>query len=282
MIQAIPVLSKQLSRVAFALVVITTAGAVFYPFYWMIIASLQPEGASFASHTLFIPAGISGEAYVNLLLRKPMMLWVFNTFLVTAVSTAIVIPLALLAAYSITRFRFRGRTGFIFSILLTQLLPVTSLVIPLFLIFRAYKLLNTLGGVTIAYVTFLLPFTIWMLWGYLQTIPGDFEEAAMVDGCSRMGAFVRVTLPIAIPGLTAAALFAFLESWNQYLLAFVLTSSESNWVVSLGLFSFTSEYVILVEQMMAASVVASIPALLVFITLQRFLRGGLALGGLRG
>lgn len=104
----------------------------------------------------------------------------------------------------------------------------------------------------------------------------------MVDGCNRLGAFLRVTVPLAIPGLAAVALFAFLESWNQYLLAYVLTSSEDKWVISLGLYSFIGEYVVLVEQMMAASVIASIPALLVFVILQRYLRGGLALGGLRG
>lgn len=104
----------------------------------------------------------------------------------------------------------------------------------------------------------------------------------MVDGCTRFGAFLRVTVPIAIPGIVAAALFAFLESWNQYILAYALTSSTEKWVVSLGLYAFIGEYTVLVEQMMAASVMASIPALAVFVALQRYLRGGLALGGLKG
>lgn len=269
-------------KLGFALIVFFTAVAIFYPFYWMVMASLQPEGSSLANVALLIPRRVTGEAYVNLFLRKPMLLWIVNTFIITLASTAIVVPLSLLAAYALNRFRFRGRTGVIFFVLMTQLLPASALVVPLFLIFRNYRLLNTLQGVSIAYMSFLLPLAIWILWGYMQTIPAEFEEAAMVDGCSRLGAFMRVTVPLAVPGLASVALFAFLESWNQYLLAYVLTGSEDKWVISLGLFSFIGEYVVLVEQMMAASVVASIPALLVFVTLQRYLRGGLALGGLRG
>lgn len=255
---------------------------IFYPFYWMVMASGLPEGSSLSSTTLLIPGSISLEAYATVLLRKPMLLWTANTLLVTILSTIFVTPLALLAAYSMSRFRFRGRMAMIFFVLLTQLLPATSVLIPLFLVFRAYGLLNNLLGVTIAYVTFLMPQTIWILWGYLKTIPGDFEESAMVDGCTRFGAFLRVTVPIAVPGIVAAALFAFLESWNQYILAYALTSSTEKWVVSLGLYAFIGEYTVLVEQMMAASVMASIPALAVFVALQRYLRGGLALGGLKG
>ena len=255
---------------------------IFYPFYWMVMASGLPEGSSLARTTVLIPGSISLEAYAAVLLQKPMLLWTANTLLVTVLSTAFVTPLALLAAYSMSRFRFRGRMAMIFFVLLTQLLPATSVLIPLFLVFRAYGLLNNLLGVTIAYVTFLMPQTIWILWGYLKTIPGDFEESAMVDGCTRFGAFLRVTVPIAIPGIVAAALFSFLESWNQYILAYALTSSTDKWVVSLGLFAFIGEYTVLVEQMMAASVMASIPALAVFVALQRYLRGGLALGGLKG
>ena len=128
----------------------------------------------------------------------------------------------------------------------------------------------------------MLPLAIWVLWGYLQGIPIAFEEAALVDGCTNFQAFVKVTLPLALPGLVATALFVFLEGWNHYLLAFVLAGSTSQWVISLGLYSFIGMYSIQVEQMMAASVVAAAPALLVFAILQRYLRGGLALGGLKG
>jgi ABC-type glycerol-3-phosphate transport system permease component len=274
--------NRRLLWIGFAIVVTTTAIAIIYPFYWMVTASFAPEGSSLSRVSLVIPPSFSLNAYVNLFARKPMALWLLNTFLVTAFSSGIAVPLALLAAYSLNRYRFRGRTGFIFFVLLAQLLPVTSVVIPLFLIFRSYRLLDTLPGITIAYMTFMLPLAIWILWGYLQGIPVDFEEAALVDGCNRAQAFIRVTLPLALPGVAATLMYCFLEGWNQYFLAYVLTSNEDKWVVSLGLFSFIGEYSVEIEQMMAASVVAALPALVVFVILQRFLRGGLSLGGLRG
>jgi multiple sugar transport system permease protein len=124
--------------------------------------------------------------------------------------------------------------------------------------------------------------SIWVLWGYMQSIPLEFEEAAMVDGCSSLQAFLRVTLPLATPGLAATGLFIFLEGWNHYLLAFVLAGNTDQWVISLGLYSFIGQYNIQIEQMMATSAIAAVPALVVFAILQRFLRGGLALGGLKG
>lgn len=271
-----------ISRFGFFVLVITTVIAVVYPFYWMVMASFTPEGYSLANGPLFLPEEFSIEAYQSIFAERPLLTWIGNTLLVTVTATMIVLPAALLAAYSLNRFRFRGRTPFIFFVLLSQLLPSSAVIVPLYLIFRDYKLLNTVLGVTIAYTTFMLPMGVWVLWGYIQTIPQDFEEAAMVDGCNGFQAFMRVTLPLAAPGIAATALFIFLEGWNHYLLAFVLTSDTSQWVISLGLYAFIGQYNIQIEQMMATSVIAAIPALVAFAVLQRFLRGGLALGGLKG
>jgi multiple sugar transport system permease protein len=271
-----------ISRLGFFVLVVTTVIAVVYPFYWMVMASFTPEGYSLANGPLFLPEEFSIEAYQSIFAERPLLTWIGNTLLVTITATLIVLPAALLAAYSLNRFRFRGRTPFIFFVLLSQLLPSSAVIVPLYLIFRDYKLLNTVLGVTIAYTTFMLPMGVWVLWGYIQTIPQDFEEAAMVDGCNGFQAFMRVTLPLAAPGIAATALFIFLEGWNHYLLAFVLTSDTSQWVISLGLYAFIGQYNIQIEQMMATSVIAAIPALVAFAVLQRFLRGGLALGGLKG
>lgn len=271
-----------ISRLGFFVLVVTTVIAVVYPFYWMVMASFTPEGYSLANGPLFLPEEFSIEAYQSIFAERPLLTWIGNTLLVTVTATLIVLPAALLAAYSLNRFRFRGRTPFIFFVLLSQLLPSSAVIVPLYLIFRDYKLLNTVLGVTIAYTTFMLPMGVWVLWGYIQTIPQDFEEAAMVDGCNGFQAFMRVTLPLAAPGIAATALFIFLEGWNHYLLAFVLTTDTSQWVISLGLYAFIGQYNIQIEQMMATSVIAAIPALVAFAVLQRFLRGGLALGGLKG
>jgi len=272
----------RLTRFGFFAVLITTIIAVVYPLYWMLMGSLAPEGYTMANSPLLFPESFSLDAYRNLLARKPMLLWIWNTIVVTVAATAVTLPLSILAAYALNRYRFRGRMPTIYFILLTQLLPASALIVPLFIIFRGMGLLDSLVGITIAYTSFTMPLAIWVLWGYLQGIPFDFEEAALVDGCTQLGAFVRVTLPLAVPGVAATSLFIFLESWNHYLLALVLTSSARNWVISLGLFSFIGEYVVEVEQMLAASVITVIPAFLLFFVMQRFLRGGLALGGMKG
>jgi ABC-type glycerol-3-phosphate transport system permease component len=271
-----------LTKLGFAFLVICTCIAVAYPFYWMVMASFVPEGYSIANAPVLVPEMFTLDTYRTLFETRPIGTWLLNTTVVSVGSTLLAVPLSVLAAYSLHRFRFRGRRFVIFFILLTQLLPATAIIVPFFITFRNYGLYNSLEGVTLAYMTFTVPLGIWILWGYFQSIPLDFEEAALVDGCTQLGAFVRVTLPLATPGIVATSLYIFLDGWNQYLLAYILTSANSKWVISLGLFSFIGEYFVEIEQMMAASVVASLPALLLFAILQRYLRGGLAVGGMKG
>lgn len=267
----------------FFALVSTSAVAIVYPFYWMVMASFTPEGHSMGGQApLLWPGEWSIEPWLAIFREKPLLRWLGNTTVINVGATLIVLPLSLLAAYSLNRYRFRGRVAFIFLVLLSQLLPASALIVPLFLMFRDAGLLNTTSGVILAYTTFMLPLAIWVLWGYMQGIPLSFEEAALVDGCNAFQAFTRVTLPLAMPGLAATALFVFLEGWNHYLLAFVLASNTNQWVISLGLYAFIGQYAVQVEQMMATSVVAAIPALLVFAILQRYLRGGLAFGGMKG
>jgi multiple sugar transport system permease protein len=273
---------RSLNRIGLGVLTLVTAIAVAYPVYWMLIASLQAPGTAQIDQAWLVPSHFSLQAYADAFTQKPMALWIANTLLVTGVSTLLAMGAALLGAYAVARFRFPGRNAVLFILLLTQLVPASSLIIPLFLTFRGYGLYDSLPALAVAYVSFTVPEALWVLWGYLQNISEDYENAAMVDGCTRLGAFWRVTLPLAMPGVAAAALFCFLEGWNQYLLAYVLTSSSSNWVISLGLFSFVGEYVTNVEQMMAASVVASLPSILLFVILQRYLKGGLTVGGLTG
>jgi multiple sugar transport system permease protein len=274
--------ARSLNRIGLAILTAVTAIGVAYPVYWMIIASLQATGSAQIDQAWLLPRHPSVQAYVDVFTQREMARWIGNTLLVTGVSTVVAMGVALLGAYAVARFRFPGRNSVLFFLLLTQLVPASSLIIPLFLTFRGYGLYDSLPAIAVAYVSFTVPEALWVLWGYLQNLSEDYENAAMVDGCTRFGAFWRITLPLSLPGVAAAALFCFLEGWNQYLLAYVLTSSSANWVVSLGLFSFIGEYVTNVEQMMAASVVASIPSVVLFVILQRYLKGGLTVGGLTG
>lgn len=275
--------SQVIGSLGFVVLLVTATIAIVYPFYWMVMASFTPQGYSLGFETpLFLPQQFSIDAWQAIFREKPLLLWLGNTTLINVTATFVVMPVSLLASYSLNRYRFRGRMPFIIFVLLGQLLPASALIVPLFLMFRDAGLLNTTGGVVIAYITFMLPTAIWVLWGYMQGIPLFFEEAALVDGCNRFQAFRLVTLPLAMPGLAATSLFIFLDGWNHYLLAFVLAGSMDQWVISLGLFSFIGAYHVEIEQMMATSVVAAAPALVVFALLQRHLRGGLALGGMKG
>jgi len=270
------------NEILFFLLVLSITLVVIYPFYWMVMASFTPQGYSLANGPLLLPDEFSIEAYRSVFGEKPITKWLWNTVVITLGATAIVLPIAIMAAYSMTRYRFRGKAPFIFFVLASQLLPASALMVPFFVVFRDYNLLDTIRGVTLSYTTFMLPMAIWVMWGYMQTVSIDFEEAALVDGCTKLGAFVRVTLPLAMPGIAATGMFIFLEGWNHYLLGYILTSSTDKWVISLGLFSFIGQYNIQIEQMMATSVIAAVPALFVFGILQRFLQGGLSLGGLKG
>ncbi len=272
-----------INSLGFVVVLVTTTVAIVYPFYWMVMASFMPLGYSLGNETpLLLPKQFSIDPWLAIFRERPLLLWLGNTTIINVTATFVVIPVSLLASYSLNRYRFRGRMPFIVFVLLGQLLPASALIVPLFLMFRDAGLLNTTGGVVIAYITFMLPTAIWVLWGYMQGIPLYFEEAALVDGCNRFQAFRLVTLPLAMPGLAATSLFIFLDGWNHYLLAFVLAGSTDQWVISLGLFAFIGAYHTEIEQMMATSVVAAAPALAVFALLQRHLRGGLALGGVKG
>lgn len=274
--------ARRLHRAGASVLALTTGIAIAYPVYWMLLASLQPEGTSLAQVTVLLPQTLRLDAYRNIFLQRPIPMWLWNTFRISAASSLAALAVSILAAYSLTRFQFRGRGALGFGILLAQLLPASALIVPLFLIFRTYRLLDTLMAVGVSYTSFTVPLAVWVLWGYLQAVPKDFEEAAMVDGCTQFGAFLRTTLPLSLPGVVATGLFAFLEAWNEYLLAFVLTTSPDRWTVSVGLFGFINQYVVLPEQMMAASLVATMPAVAVFLLLQQFLRGGLTLGGVTG
>src|SRR5437773_2122799 len=177
--------ASTLNRVGFSVLAAVTAIAVAYPVYWMVIASLQPTGSAQIGQAWVIPGHPSLDAYISAFTERQMATWITNTLLVTGVSTVLAMGAALLGAYAVARFRFPGRNWVLFFLLLTQLVPASSLIIPLFLTFRGYGLYDSLPAIAIAYVSFTVPEALWVLWGYLQNLSEDFENAAMVDGCTR-------------------------------------------------------------------------------------------------
>ena len=254
---------------------------MLFPFYWMIKTSMETSAALFRFPITLLPEYLNFESYQQVLYEKPVAIWFRNSTIVTICVTLICTMLATLSAYSISRFRNRINTMLGFVILMTQMLPGTLFILPIFQTYRALGLSDTLLGLVIAYSTFALPISIWMLKGYFDSIPVDLEEAARIDGANRMQAIWIIIIPLALPGFMATAIFALINSWNEYLFAFMLTSSPSNRLLSVGLATFIGEYTTPWNWVMAAATMYTLPPVIAFVFMQKYLVSGLTAGAVK-
>ena len=191
--------------------------------------------------------------------------------------------LSALAAYGFTRFFIRGgATAFIIFLLFTKMLPETLLIIPYFQLMSSLGLINSYAALILAYSSFALPFSVWMLIGFFRAIPREIDEAAIMDGASRLEVFFRVILPLARPGLVAVALFTFLIAWNSYVWALVLTTNSDMYVLSVGIANLVGEYRVQWNELMAASVIAALPVMVLYAFLKRHLVGAITAGAVKG
>ena len=257
--------------------------AVFlFPFYWMLNTSLKPPAEVFASPPTFVSAHWSLDAYAALFATRPVARYFVNSFVVAVGSTVLSVSLAALTAYGLTRFFPRGATPFVMFLLFTKMLPETLLIIPYFQLMSDLGLLNTYTALILAYSSFALPFSVWILIGFFRSIPREIDEAAMMDGATVLQAFVRVILPLARPGLTAVALLTFLIAWNSYLWALVLTTDSSMFVLSVGIANMVGEYRVQWNELMAAAVIATLPIIVLYSLLERHLVDAITAGAVKG
>ncbi len=257
------------------------AGIVFFPYYWMIVSSLE-SASLFEWPPSLVPSSVTLEAYVRIFTERDVFTWFKNTAFVASSTSVFCTLIAINGGYALSRFRTRATTGFSIFILFSQLLPATLIVVPLYVIFRQTGLYNSLIGLAIADAAFVLPLATWLMKGFFDRIPVEVEEQAMVDGCTRIGAFYRIVLPLALPGLVVVVAMSFITGWDEFFLARTLISSQSNWVFSVGLTSFETQYAIAWDEMMAAAVVFALPAVLFFLFVQRYLVSGLTSGAVKG
>lgn len=259
--------------------VITTVLVLLFPIYWMGITALSPSNRLRSFPPTFWPEEPQWGVFRELLATQPFGLWLQNSLLIAIATMILALSVSILAAYGLSRYRLRGGTGIGLFILTSKMLPATLLVIPFFAIFSRMGLVGSLWSVIITQSTLIVPFCTWMLKGYFDTIPEELEHAALVDGCSPLGTIFRIVLPVAAPGLAATSLYAFVISWSDFLFARTfLQTSESQWTLNMGIAAMKGEYITDWNVIMAASLMASVPILLVFIILERFLVGGLASG----
>jgi multiple sugar transport system permease protein len=255
---------------------------VLFPFYWVIVTSLKSTPQISERTSIFWPDPFTLDQYAALLWNTPFLRWLGNSVLVATVSTVISVSFAALAAYALSRLKFAGAGLLTTFLLITYLLPGTLLFIPLYQILASIGLINSYPALMLTYPTFLLPFATWVMLGYFRSIPVELEEAAMIDGATRLYAFWKITLPLAAPALLAVTLFAFTNAWNEFLFAFVFITSESLRTLPIGLQSMVVGDILPWGQLMAASLLTAIPVAVLYIYAQRFLVEGLTIGGVKG
>ena len=250
------------------------------PFGWMILASIKTNKEIYKDFTI-LPKEVYFGHY-GALIHGKFGIWMRNSALVSAVTTGLSIVLGAFAAYAVTRLQFVGRRLAARALIFTYLLPSSLLFIPLFRIVAGLGLTDTLGSLMLVYPTFTLPFCTWMLMSYFRSIPEELEEAALIDGCSRLGVLWRITIPLSLPAIAVVALFSFTQAWNEFLYALVFTNSLRTRTVTVGLTQMLGEDVFFWGQMMAGAILAALPPVIMYTLAQRLVIRGLTVGGIKG
>jgi multiple sugar transport system permease protein len=264
---------------------ILIAAFAIFPVFIILETTVKPL-ADVQNTFQWIPTHITLSPYVQIWTTIPLLHYFVNSVIVSVTSTVVAVLLATFAGYAISRFEFRGRRVFSLAVLSTQMFPGILFLLPLYLIFvnvgqaLGISLYGSYLGLIITYLTFALPFAVWMLAGFFSSIPRDIEEAALVDGTSHWGALFRIVLPVARPGITAVAVFAFMTAWGEVLFASVLTTSSTR-TLAIGLQEYATQGNTDWNQLMAASVVVSLPVVIGFLALQRYLVRGLTSGSVK-
>lgn len=256
--------------------------ATVYPILQIVTISLRPSDQLYSTSLAVIPAGATLRAYRVMLFEKPFLLWLRNSFVVSMAVTALGVTLASTAAYAFSRFRFPGRSQGLYLFLMTQMFPATMLMLPLYVLLKSLHLLDTFAGLVVAYTATALPFCVWTMRGYYDTIPYELEQAALIDGCTPWQAFTKVTLPLAAPALAITALFSFMAAWSEFLVARIVVSQQQLYTLPLGLESLAGQFQTEWANYAAGSLLVCVPVMVLFVVLNRYIVSGLSLGGVKG
>jgi len=254
-----------------------------FPVYWMVLTSFR-RGIDIQQPTpQFLPNPGTLANYRKVFRREFFWTAVKNSFTVTLIVLVLALFIAFLAAVAVSRFRFRGRRAFVVAILLVQMVPAEALIISLFRILDGWRLINTIAGLSVTYLAFVLPFTIWTLRGFVANVPKELEDASMVDGSSRLRAFMTITLPLVAPGLVATGIFAFIQAWNEFIFALVIMNRPEKQTLPVWLQAFNegargTDW----GGVMAGSTLMAIPVVIFFLLVQKRVAGGLTAGAVKG
>ena len=274
--------SRRLRNAGWNTVGVALFVVLVFPVYWMITTAFKPDSEIIAAKPSWLPLHPTTAHFGNAMHQPYFWQDVKNSVIIVSVTVAISMVLALFAAIALAKYRFAGRALFLVLVIGIQMLPQAGLIIPLYVVLARYHQVNVLSGVIITYMTFVLPFAIWTLRGFILGVPRELEEAAMVDGTTRFGAFVRILLPLVAPGLVATSIFAFIQAWNEYIIAYVLLSSPEKQTLTVWLSYFlgTSKHTDYGALMAGATLIA-IPVIIFFILVQRKIAFGLTAGAVK-
>ncbi|MDN4471610.1 carbohydrate ABC transporter permease [Demequina zhanjiangensis] len=278
-------MSRSLLRGGGATLAVVLAAVWAFPVYWMINTSFQTPASINRLTPTFFPTSGTLSNYQSVLADNGFLAGLGMSLTVTAIVLVLCVIYAVLASFAIARFRFRGRTSFVLAVIIVQMLPAEAMFIAQYKMLASVNLLNSIIGVSVIYLAMVVPFTTWMLRGFVAGVPVDLEEAAMIDGCTRMGAFRRVTFPLLAPGIVASGVFAFVQVWNEFALASIILTENDKATLPLWLRDFAQTSNLGVTewgQVMAGSVLVAIPVIIFFMIVQGRMAQGLVGGAVKG
>jgi len=274
-------LSKVEKILAYTVLSFFTAFSL-YPIMVVFSISIRPGDRLLSKSLALIPKNFTFQAYVDLFTKEPFLRWLSNSLVVSLLVTVFAVTLAATAGYAFSRYKFKGRDSFMLGLITTQMFPVTMLLLPLFIMLIWIGAYDSYLGLIIAYSATALPFTVWQMKGYYDTIPFSLEEAATIDGANQFTIFYKIILPLALPALAITALFSFMTAWSEYLVAAVLIQDQALFTLPMGLKLFSSNMEVAWGLYSAGAVMVSIPVVILFLSLSRWLVSGLTLGSVKG
>ena len=267
---------------------ITIIGAVvivlisLFPFMWMFVSSIKTLPELYTVPPIWWPKTPTLGNYYKVIFQSNIPRYFLNSVVISVGSTFLALILAIFASYGFARFNFRGKAMLQSFVLIGQLLPTAAIIVPLFITLRVLGLVNTYWGLILVYMIITLPLSVWMLTSYFKAIPVELEEAAIIDGASRIGILFRITLPLSTPGIVAVIVYAFVTTWNEFVFALCFATDSSVKTLPIGLAEFSTEFNTDWGAVMAASVVMTLPIALLFFSMQRLFVGGLTAGATKG
>lgn len=278
---------RPLRRIGYYLLVLFVVVVTFFPIYWMVLSAIQPTKYSTRYPPPFIPKGIDFGAFRTLFDKQPIFDWLVRSVYLAGIATAICVALSIFGAYALSSMRWRGRHAFAIFLLMTQMLPEALVVVPIFKIFTDFPIIhrdlrNSIPALALIHAAFILPICVWVLKNMFDTVPREVREAGLVDGAGPMRVLFQIVIPLVLPGLVAVGVIAFFYAWNEYLFAQLLITDKSLFPASVGLGTMRTMLDTPIEQLLAAGMLFSIPPVVFYVVMQRYIVAGISAGAVKG